>query len=89
MKFFDIGMMHIPLGGMFIAVYRKFYRAPFITVEDMNETIGAGSALGLLAIDFNKEVQCSKLRPKDPSIFAIVLRKEALSLLQHRHVTLT
>ena len=89
MKFFDIGMMRIPLCGMFIAVYRKFYRAPFITVEDMNETTRAGSALGLLAIDFNKEVQCSKLRPKDPSIFAIVLRKEALSLLQHRYVTLT
>ena len=98
MKFFDIGMMRIPLCGMFIAVYRKFYRAPFMTVcgtrlllliEDLDETIRAGSALGLLTINFNKEVQCSKLRPKDPSIFAIVLRKEALSLLQHRYVTLT
>ena len=90
MKFFDIGMMHIPLGGMFIAVYRKFYRAPSMTVcvtrlllliEDVDETTGAGSALGLLAINFNKEVQCSKLRPRDPNIFAIVLRNEALSLL--------
>ena len=63
MKFFDIGMMHIPLGGMFIAVYRKLYRAPSMTVcgtrlllliEDVDETTGAGSALGLLAIDFNK-----------------------------------
>ena len=89
MKFFDIGMMRIPLCGMFIAVYRKFYRAPFITVEHMNETTRAGSALDLLAIDFNKEVQCSKLRPRDPSIFAILLRNEALSLLQHRYVTLT
>ena len=89
MKFFDIGMMHIPLGGMFIAVYRKFYRAPFITVEDMNETTRAGSALGLLAIDFNKEVQCSKLRPRDPTIFAIVLRNEAPIPTPHRYVTVT
>ena len=64
MKLFDIGMMHIPLGGMFIAVYRKFYRAPFMTVcgtrlllliEDVDETTRAGSTLGLLAIEFNKD----------------------------------
>ena len=52
-----------------------------LLIEDVDETTGAGSALGLLAIDFNKLVQCSKLRPKDSTIFAIVLRNEALSLL--------
>ena len=98
MKFFDIGMMNIPLGGMFIAVYRKFYRAPFMTVcgtrlllliGDVDETTRAGSALGILAIDFNKEVQCSKLRPRDPTIFAIVLRNEAPIPTPHRYVTVT
>ena len=98
MKFFDIVMMHVPLGGMFIAVYRKFYRAPFMTVcgtrlllliEDEDETTRAGSALGILAIDFNKEVQFSKLRPRDPTIFAIVLRNEAPIPTPHRYVTVT
>ena len=63
MNVFYIGMIPIPLGGMFIAVHRKFYRAPVMAVcgtrlllliEDVDETTGAGSALGLLAIDFNK-----------------------------------
>ena len=98
MKVFYIGMIPIPLAGMFIAVHRKFYRAPVMAVcgtrlllliEDVDGATWAGSALGLLAINFNKEVQCSKLRPRDPNIFAIVLRNEALSLLQHRYVTVT
>ena len=96
MKFFDIGMMHIPLGGMFIAVYRKFYRAPFMTVcgtrlllliEDEDETTRfAGSALALLAHRFRqKEVQCKQSSDHgDRNTFGIVLRNEALYLLQHR-----
>ena len=79
-SFFYIGMMIIPLGDMFIAVYRKFHREPFMKVcgirlllliEDVDDTSWAGSTLGLLAIDFNKEVQCSKLRPKNHCIFGI------------------
>ena len=94
--FFYIGMMRIPLGGMFIAVHREFYRAPFITVcgtrlllliEDEDETTRfAGSALALLAHRFRqKEVQCKQSSDHgDRNTFGIVLRNGTLYLLQHR-----